>query len=231
MNRKNLMLLCYIRRALVGMVLLLAHQELSSVVLDNYDQLKMMTEMPEISTAAFRQGATISPAILNTHQGRQLLHQAVKHGNESFVKIALKSDVDVNALDDNQCSALFYAVDNGNSNLIRLLMKSGAKNFECTYMHYKAITPKQLAATKDDRRALLAALNQEEYTPIARPIKLPEKTPLKFPLKKPERIAEQAPELFSAKKIFVAFLAGCVGYLLYNLHQKYSSKKTDPVSK
>ena len=70
--------------------------------------------------------------VKNPENGRTPLHYAVKHGDMDTVRSILNYDSStINELDLSGLTALYYAIQNKNTSIIKLLIKKGAKvNFE-----------------------------------------------------------------------------------------------------
>lgn len=61
-----------------------------------------------------------------TNKAATALMLAASCGNEAVVYFLLQNGADINAMDRNGCTALFYAVFQGHQNVVKMLIDSGA---------------------------------------------------------------------------------------------------------
>lgn len=86
------------------------------------------------------------------------IHQAVLAGNYERVKKAIKQGVQMHAFDDNDYTPLMLAVDEGNPQMVQLLLESGADPIHSSFF---GLTPK-VVAVMNGNQPIVTLLEEHE---------------------------------------------------------------------
>lgn len=125
----------------------------------------------EMATLALDQGAEVN--LVSQRLGRTALISAVTKGNGELVDILLEHGADISPVDKNGNPAIYYAVDQGRTAILKALLANGAKvdfkepHYGRSLLHIAAIKGfRDIAEDLVNRGAAIDAMDESGKTPL-----------------------------------------------------------------